>query len=135
MQLLAGIGPLGLPELAIIAFIVVLVFGVGRLPEVGGAVGKGIREFRKAAKEDEAASGGSSHSTEQPVMATELEATSAGPAGGAMQSSARPATAPVSTAAGAPPAAAVFCIECGGRNIRGAKFCAHCGHEIAASIS
>ena len=38
MQLLAGLGPLGLPELAIIAFIVVLVFGVGRLPEVGGAV-------------------------------------------------------------------------------------------------
>ena len=56
MQLLAGIGPLGLPELAIIAFIVVLVFGVGRLPEVGGAVGKGIREFRKASKDDDAAS-------------------------------------------------------------------------------
>ena len=52
MQLLAGIGPLGLPELAVIAFIILLVFGVGRLPEVGGAVGKGIREFRKATKDD-----------------------------------------------------------------------------------
>ena len=54
MPLLAGLGPLGVPELIIIAFIVVLVFGVGRLPEVGGALGKGIREFRKSTK-DEAA--------------------------------------------------------------------------------
>jgi len=39
---------LGLPELIIILVIIVVVFGVGRLGEVGGAVGKGIREFRKA---------------------------------------------------------------------------------------
>ena len=35
-------------ELAIILAIVILVFGVGRLPEVGNGVGKAIREFRKA---------------------------------------------------------------------------------------
>jgi sec-independent protein translocase protein TatA len=39
---------LGVPELVIILVIVILVFGVGRLGDVGGAVGKGIREFRKA---------------------------------------------------------------------------------------
>jgi sec-independent protein translocase protein TatA len=39
---------LGVPELVIILVIVVLVFGVGKLADVGGAVGKGIREFRKA---------------------------------------------------------------------------------------
>ncbi len=43
-----GFGSLGLPELLIILVIVIIIFGVGRLPEVGGALGKGIREFRKA---------------------------------------------------------------------------------------
>ncbi len=40
---------LGVPELLIILLIVVIFFGVGRLPELGGAIGKSIREFRKAA--------------------------------------------------------------------------------------
>ena len=40
--------PPGLPELLLILVIVVIVFGVGRLPEIGGAVGKAIREFREA---------------------------------------------------------------------------------------
>ncbi len=53
MPLLApGIGPLGFPELIILLVIVVLIFGVGRLPEVGGAIGKSIREFRKSTSED-----------------------------------------------------------------------------------
>jgi sec-independent protein translocase protein TatA len=34
-------------ELVIILIIVAMLFGVGRLPEVFGAVGRGIREFRK----------------------------------------------------------------------------------------
>ena len=43
---------LGLPELIVVFVIVVLVFGVGRLGEVGGALGKGIREFKKASSYD-----------------------------------------------------------------------------------
>lgn len=39
---------IGAPELIVILVIVMLVFGVGKLPEVGGALGKGIREFRHA---------------------------------------------------------------------------------------
>jgi len=39
---------LGVPELIIILVIVLLVFGVGRLADVGGALGRGIREFKKA---------------------------------------------------------------------------------------
>ena len=39
---------LGAPELIIILVVVLILFGVGRLPEVGGAIGKGLREFRKA---------------------------------------------------------------------------------------
>src|SRR4051794_11984849 len=45
---------LGAPELIIILVIIILIFGVGKLPEVGQALGKGIREFRGAAdSEDE----------------------------------------------------------------------------------
>jgi len=42
---------LGVPELVIILVIIVIIFGVGRLPEIGGALGKGIREFRKESSE------------------------------------------------------------------------------------
>lgn len=41
----------GLPELSIILVIVTLIFGVGRLPELGGALGKTIRNFRKASED------------------------------------------------------------------------------------
>lgn len=39
---------LGVTELIIILVIVIAVFGAGRLGELGGAIGKGIREFRRA---------------------------------------------------------------------------------------
>ena len=35
-------------ELVIVLVIVMIVFGVGRLPEIGGALGKAIREFRSS---------------------------------------------------------------------------------------
>ncbi len=35
-------------EIALILVIVLIVFGVGKLPQVGGAIGKGIRSFKKA---------------------------------------------------------------------------------------
>ena len=34
-------------EIGLILLIILIVFGVGKLPQVGGAIGKGIREFRK----------------------------------------------------------------------------------------
>jgi sec-independent protein translocase protein TatA len=46
-----GIGPIGPFEGLIILAVVVLIFGVGKLSDVGGALGKSIREFRKAARE------------------------------------------------------------------------------------
>ncbi len=48
--MLRFIGP---TELIIILIIVVIVFGVGRLPEVGGALGKGIRDFKKGLQTEE----------------------------------------------------------------------------------
>jgi len=38
---------LGVPELLIIMVIILLVFGVGKLPQIGKALGQGIREFRE----------------------------------------------------------------------------------------
>lgn len=37
-------------EWAIILIIIIIFFGVGRLPEVGGAIGKAIREFRRSSQ-------------------------------------------------------------------------------------
>ena len=39
---------IGPTELIIILVIIVIVFGIGRLPEVGSGLGKGIREFRRS---------------------------------------------------------------------------------------
>ncbi len=45
-----GLGSIGLPELLIVLVIIIIIFGVGKLPEIGGALGKGIREFRRASE-------------------------------------------------------------------------------------
>ena len=46
--------PLGPWELAIIALIVVIIFGVGKLPQIGGALGQSIKEFKTSVStEDE----------------------------------------------------------------------------------
>lgn len=41
---------IGIPELIIILVIVLVVFGAGKLPEIGGALGKSIRNFKKASE-------------------------------------------------------------------------------------
>ena len=42
---------LGWPELTIILIIVLVIFGASRVPEIGRALGKGIREFRGSVSE------------------------------------------------------------------------------------
>ena len=44
----------GIGELVVILVILIVVFGVGRLGDVGGELGKSIRNFRKAMKEPDA---------------------------------------------------------------------------------
>ena len=43
---------LGPTELIIVLVIVMILFGVGKLPEIGGAVGKSLREFQESQKSD-----------------------------------------------------------------------------------
>jgi len=45
---------LGMPELLVILVIVVIIFGAGKLPEIGAGLGKGIRNFKDATKSEEA---------------------------------------------------------------------------------
>jgi len=40
-------------EIALILAIILIVFGVGKLPQVGGAIGKGLRAFRKGQSGEE----------------------------------------------------------------------------------
>jgi TatA/E family protein of Tat protein translocase len=42
---------LGIPELVIILVLALIIFGPGKLPDVGKAIGRSINEFRKASKE------------------------------------------------------------------------------------
>ncbi len=42
---------LGVPELILILFIALIIFGPGKLPDVGRAVGKALREFRRASRD------------------------------------------------------------------------------------
>ena len=55
MLLAFGFAGLGIPELAIILLIVLIFFGAGKLPQVLGQMGKGVRAFKDGVKEaDEA---------------------------------------------------------------------------------
>ena len=49
-------GKIGVWELVIVLVIILILFGVGKLPEVMKSMGKGLREFKKSSSgEDEAA--------------------------------------------------------------------------------
>ena len=45
-----GLGP---PELLLLFLIILVVFGAGKIPQIGSGLGKGIRNFRKAVKGEE----------------------------------------------------------------------------------
>jgi sec-independent protein translocase protein TatA len=46
-------GRMGPWEIGLIVVIILIVFGVGKLPQVGSAIGKGIRSFKKAQSGDD----------------------------------------------------------------------------------
>ena len=43
---------IGMPELIVILVIILLIFGAAKLPEIGKALGKAIKEFKKAGREE-----------------------------------------------------------------------------------
>jgi len=44
---------IGMPELVVILVIVLIIFGAGKLPQIGEGLGKGIRNFKKSTKDEE----------------------------------------------------------------------------------
>lgn len=43
---------IGMPELIIILIIILIIFGAGKLPEIGSGLGKGIKNFKKATNQE-----------------------------------------------------------------------------------
>jgi sec-independent protein translocase protein TatA len=100
----------GIPELIVILVIVIVIFGAGRLSELGGAMGKSIKEFRNATKDETAHLPAATTHPGEPVAAAQV------------------ATAPV-----APPAAVVVenkCPSCATVNPIGQAFCGQCGTRL-----
>lgn len=100
----------GVWELVVILVIVVVIFGAGRLSEVGGALGKGIREFRRATTDE--------HTAEPPAATT------------APLPSGPVPVAPIA----APPVPTVLvenkCPSCGTVNPSAQAFCGQCGTRL-----
>lgn len=57
---------LGLPELLVILVIVVLVFGAGKLPQLGKGLGEGIKNFKDSMKDGQSGDSKKSDSTTTP---------------------------------------------------------------------
>ena len=55
---------IGIPELIIILVIILIIFGAGKLPEIGAGLGKGIKNFKKAAIEDDTSDSGKTEKIE-----------------------------------------------------------------------
>ncbi|MBI3965347.1 MAG: twin-arginine translocase TatA/TatE family subunit [Chloroflexi bacterium] len=65
---------LGPWELGLILVIVVIVFGVGKLPEVGGALGRGLKEFKRGAGGEDTTDGTvKSVAKDEPALVSERE--------------------------------------------------------------
>jgi sec-independent protein translocase protein TatA len=113
----AGPFGLGAPELLIILAVVVIIFGGAKLADLGGSMGKGIKEFKKNLKEED------EEPPEQPARSE--------PAPAPM------ATAPTTTPAAVPSNAvtALKCPSCEALNPANAKMCNQCGASLAAPVS
>lgn len=81
---------IGVPELVLILIIGLIVFGPGKLPEMGRTLGKGIREFRKASN----ALSQAINAPEQPVQPPVPQQPAAQPAVTPVQPPQAPAQAP-----------------------------------------
>ncbi len=53
MNLFFGLGFVGPWQIVIIVFIIILLFGGKKIPELMKGIGQGMKEFKKATKEDE----------------------------------------------------------------------------------
>ncbi len=60
------LGSLGLPELLVIFLIVLVIFGAGKLPQLGKGLGEGIKNFRSSVKQGAEGSDSEKPTTKEP---------------------------------------------------------------------
>ena len=137
-----GLGP---AELVIILVIALVVFGPGKLPEMGNSLGKSIREFRKATSEVMEPLNEVKQSVNEvkqsvnemkPFPTTLLTGSPAnnGSAGTESSGTARPETGASDRAEAATPAhanAGKLCASCSAQNPSSSEFCGTCGKPLA----
>ena len=86
-------GSMGFTELLLILFIVLIIFGAGKLPQLGEGLGKAIKGFKKSVHEAEAIEAeAEAAQQQQQQMAAPQQAIPTAPAPGLEQPAAQPAT-------------------------------------------
>ena len=86
-------GSMGFTELLLILFIVLIIFGAGKLPQLGEGLGKAIKGFKKSVHEAEAIEAeAEAAQQQQQQMAAPQQAIPPAPAPGMEQPAAQPAT-------------------------------------------
>ena len=118
---------LGIPELAIILIVVLIIFGPKNLPKLGASLGKTVKSVREGMEEGEEAATADKPKAEiaesadvEPAPAPEVAAEP------------EPAPVPVPAAEPAPARDSVFCTKCGTENDADAAFCKNCGNKLSA---
>jgi sec-independent protein translocase protein TatA len=122
MAVLAG-GPFGLgaPELLIILAVVVIIFGGTKLADLGGSLGKGIKEFKANVKDDDEPAKPTVTPTPVVVQST-------------VQATPAPTEAQSAVAGSVGVTQAVVCPNCSSLNPMGSKHCNQCGANFAAPV-
>jgi|SRR5579864_818368 len=110
-----GLGALQPGHLIVILVIVLLIFGPGKLPELGKAMGEGLKELKKATGTEEAGKEG-------PATTSTAAATTTAPVAGSAT------VTPIS-------ASALTCPSCHGSVPVGDKFCGNCGASMEAATT
>jgi sec-independent protein translocase protein TatA len=130
--------PIGPWELVILLIIVVVIFGAGRLSQIGGALGKSVREFRSATQDEPPVTPAAAVPTAvaTPVAVTPtVTCASCGhlnPVGQKFCSDC--GTTLASTEASAAPEP-VTCPSCATQNPAGQAFCGQCGTSLKPTAS
>ncbi|MGD0764782.1 MAG: twin-arginine translocase TatA/TatE family subunit [Dehalococcoidia bacterium] len=122
------IGPV---EILVVLLVVAMIFGVGKVPEIGSALGKSIREFRSAIREEE------SHAQVSEVKPEGLPSAAGvvcASCGAANATDSRFCTS-CGSMTGALLSTGVACPICGVTSAANAKFCTSCGSSLSAVSS
>jgi sec-independent protein translocase protein TatA len=122
--------PIGPWELVIILIILVVVFGAGRLSQIGGAVGRSVREFRSAVQDQPAIEAPAAPPARPAVAEVKCAACEASNPAGQKFCSTCGAALPTPVSVSTPAAAETTCPSCNTVNPPGQAFCGQCGTRL-----